>query len=188
MSRHNSVRNDELNPEHDENDIGLAHTSFLLGLGVCAFLEAALGMESGLVGEMARLLTLGEAHWGGGSANGKGNGGGRCAAGLEWEILNMDAVVLLGLTHALSASSTLLLFTHRTHIDLLAGVCEREWEHGHARCPTLIASRCLAQEEAERRERIRPAEGPVEELIVDGTVFGFGLFNLVFSVLPKKVQ
>ncbi|KAJ7098884.1 hypothetical protein C8R44DRAFT_888734 [Mycena epipterygia] len=74
------LHGDELNPEHDDHDvtalthgfdylftnqIGLTHTSFLLlGLGVCAFLEAALGMESGLVGEMARLLTLGEARAG----------------------------------------------------------------------------------------------------------------------------
>lgn len=31
-------------------------------------------------------------------------------------------------------------------------------------------------------------DGPVEELIVAGTAFGFGLFNLVFSLLPRKVQ
>jgi len=34
---------------------------------------------------------------------------------------------------------------------------------------------------------IRP-EGPVEELIVAGTAFGYGLFNLIFSLLPKRVQ
>jgi hypothetical protein len=32
------------------------------------------------------------------------------------------------------------------------------------------------------------ADGVVEDLIVSGTAFGFGLFNLVFSLLPKKVQ
>ena len=31
-------------------------------------------------------------------------------------------------------------------------------------------------------------DGPVEELVVSGTAFGYGLFNLVFSLLPKKVQ
>ncbi|PPQ84113.1 hypothetical protein CVT24_002376 [Panaeolus cyanescens] len=31
-------------------------------------------------------------------------------------------------------------------------------------------------------------DGPVEDLIVAGTAFGFGLFNLVFSLLPKKIQ
>ncbi|KAF5323694.1 hypothetical protein D9619_012882 [Psilocybe cf. subviscida] len=31
-------------------------------------------------------------------------------------------------------------------------------------------------------------DGPVEDLIVAGTAFGFGLFNLVFSLLPKKAQ
>ncbi|KAJ6492108.1 hypothetical protein C8R45DRAFT_990417 [Mycena sanguinolenta] len=50
------------------NQIALARTAFeadstpfRLGLGVCAFLEAALGMESGLMGEAARLLALSEA-------------------------------------------------------------------------------------------------------------------------------
>ncbi|KAJ7098863.1 hypothetical protein C8R44DRAFT_551359, partial [Mycena epipterygia] len=81
----------------------------LLDLGICAFLEAALGMESGLMGEAARLLTLSEAGvrkaaadakkaktggGGKGSTNGKGDGG----AGVG--ILNADADVLLGLTHA----------------------------------------------------------------------------------------
>ncbi|KIY72518.1 hypothetical protein CYLTODRAFT_417906 [Cylindrobasidium torrendii FP15055 ss-10] len=30
--------------------------------------------------------------------------------------------------------------------------------------------------------------GPVAELVIAGTAFGFGLFNLVFSLLPKGVQ
>ncbi|KAJ7722070.1 hypothetical protein DFH07DRAFT_698519, partial [Mycena maculata] len=68
----------------------------LLGLGVCAFLEAALGLESGLMPEAARLLTLSEA---GARRAAKKR---MMAAGLEWEILGADAVVLLGLMHALS--------------------------------------------------------------------------------------
>ncbi|KAG6825732.1 Mitochondrial outer membrane protein iml2, partial [Arthromyces matolae] len=31
-------------------------------------------------------------------------------------------------------------------------------------------------------------DGPVDNLIIAGTAFGYGLFNLVFSLLPKKVQ
>ena len=31
-------------------------------------------------------------------------------------------------------------------------------------------------------------DGPIEELILSGTAFGFGLFNLVFSLLPAKVK
>ncbi|KAJ6566715.1 hypothetical protein B0H19DRAFT_1257906 [Mycena capillaripes] len=33
-----------------------------------------------------------------------------------------------------------------------------------------------------------PAEGKMEEMVVAGTAFGFGPFNLGFSLLPKKVQ
>ncbi|CAK5283493.1 unnamed protein product [Mycena citricolor] len=45
-----------------------------------------------------------------------------------------------------------------------------------------------AREEEERWQRERPAEGPVEEMVVAGSAFGYGLFNLVFSLLPKRVQ
>jgi len=31
-------------------------------------------------------------------------------------------------------------------------------------------------------------DGPVEDLIVSGTACGFGLFNLIFSLLPKKAR
>ncbi|KAJ7098887.1 hypothetical protein C8R44DRAFT_888735 [Mycena epipterygia] len=45
-----------------------------------------------------------------------------------------------------------------------------------------------AQEEAERHEKVRSAEGAVEEMIAVGTAFSFGLFNLVFSLVLTKVQ
>jgi hypothetical protein len=75
----------------------------LLGLGVCSFLEAALGMESGLMTEATRLLTLSEA---GARRQAKlkpkfTRTKQRFPTGLEWEILGADAVVLLGLTNAL---------------------------------------------------------------------------------------
>ncbi|KAJ7098921.1 hypothetical protein C8R44DRAFT_747987 [Mycena epipterygia] len=168
----------------------------LLSVGICASLEAALGMESGLMGKAARLLALSEAGArkatadakmaktaGGckGSANGRGDGGGR---------FTPDAIVLLGLTHALSESAILhellpmhglehpsALYTPYAHGPPRR--CMRAWEHGHAHCPVPVASRCLTQEEAERCECVRPAEGPA---------FGFGLFNFMFSLLPKKVQ
>ncbi|KAJ7478229.1 hypothetical protein FB451DRAFT_996803, partial [Mycena latifolia] len=82
---------------------------YLLGLGVCVFVETALGVESGLMGEAARLHSLirtlsvqgGTAAAAGGVGEGRGDGGRCFAPGLEWEILNVDTVVLLGLAHAL---------------------------------------------------------------------------------------
>jgi len=38
--------------------------------------------------------------------------------GLEWEILNADAVVLLGLTHALRYGAILLIFTFNEPLSL----------------------------------------------------------------------
>jgi hypothetical protein len=73
-----------------------------LGLGVCAFLEAALSMESEKVAEASRCLTLSEA---GAKKQMKLTKGAksvtRFPAGLEWEILHADVVVLLGLSNAL---------------------------------------------------------------------------------------
>ncbi|KAG6816915.1 hypothetical protein H0H93_007636, partial [Arthromyces matolae] len=74
----------------------------LLGLGACAFMEAALGMETGLLAEASKCLSLSEA---GAKRQLKtatrSHSKHRFAPGLEYEILNADAVVLLGLTNAL---------------------------------------------------------------------------------------
>ncbi|OSX65485.1 hypothetical protein POSPLADRAFT_1134175, partial [Postia placenta MAD-698-R-SB12] len=76
-----------------------------LGLGVCAFLEAALGMETSLLAEAQRCLSLSEA----GSrkqlkAAKYAKPSTRFPPGTEWDLLNSDAVILLGLNHALSES------------------------------------------------------------------------------------
>jgi hypothetical protein len=81
-------------------------------------------MESGLMPETMRLLAASEAgakravadarrensnsnNTGKNGKSRKGDGGGRFAPGLEYEILQADAVVLLGVTHALSCVSHL---------------------------------------------------------------------------------
>lgn len=78
------------------NQIGPAKEAFadgdspfhLLGQGVCAFLEAALGMETGLMAEASRCLTLSEA---GARKKSKmareARGSHRFQPGLEWDIL-----------------------------------------------------------------------------------------------------
>jgi hypothetical protein len=95
------------------NDIDAAKKAFesedapfhLLGLGVVAFLQAALGMEMGLMEEATRCLTASEA-----GAKKQARAAKslpsihRFDAGIEWEVMHADAVVLLGLTHALSES------------------------------------------------------------------------------------
>lgn len=116
------------------NDIVTAREHFkkhddpfhMMGLGVCAFLEAALGMEvrdicwlcvrqltciikSGLMAEATRCLAISEAGARQQTRGAKSDMAyrGRFTHGLEWEILNADAVVLLGLTHALRHGRTL---------------------------------------------------------------------------------
>ncbi|KAF8891625.1 hypothetical protein CPB84DRAFT_1784122 [Gymnopilus junonius] len=220
----------------------------LMGLGVCAFLEAALGMEPKLMEEATRCLSLSEA----------GTRKQMCAPkphdltyqsrfpyGLEWEILNADAVVLLGLTHALSESymgylqcmyslnSAHSKFTKlyktvfpnglHTISTIEVGDTAPPSHVGLVHQPSLasissqssISSPGTPTSSISALPAIAPKasgffsrwssssspslplkkpslhiqqDGPVEDLIVGGTAFGFGLFNLVFSLLPKKVQ
>jgi hypothetical protein len=79
----------------------------LLGLGVVHFLQAALGMEEGLMPDAVASLTAAEA---GAKAaakatrSAKGSAPSRYPIGMEHEICQADAIVLLGLTQALSES------------------------------------------------------------------------------------
>ena len=110
-----------------------------LGLGVCAFLEAALGMEVRLplapsprircthspphqltlVAEANRLLALAEA---GAKKQAKATkaprGGARFPQGIEYELIHADTIILLGLTNAIrsvpSPSSSHFLFAPRS--------------------------------------------------------------------------
>ncbi|KAF6750566.1 mitochondrial outer membrane protein IML2 [Ephemerocybe angulata] len=275
------------------NDIDAAKTLFtgqddpfhLMGLGVCAFLEAVLGMETNVVTEASRCLALSEtasrkyAKNGVGAAKGKVYS--RFPAGMEWEILNADAVVLLGLTNAISESYMGYLqcmyalnnahskFTklyktvfpaglpeiespssspttsapptaslappqdlhHKSSVSSLASAASRLSSKSSDPTPGYLAattpgtptgaltptssvgkgffSRWMGASNAaaaasepalhspsrgKKGHAGHPHEtrgfedGPVEELIVSGTAFGYGLFNLVFSLLPKKVQ
>ncbi|KAJ3508360.1 hypothetical protein NLJ89_g5802 [Agrocybe chaxingu] len=219
----------------------------LMGLGVCAFLEAALGMEAGLMTEASRCLALSEA----GARKQMRvpkprdlNFHSRFTYGLEWEILNADAVVLLGLTHALSESymGYLQCILYKTVFpagipedsplkplpDTLSPTTSRPQVSpahpaaslGHKSSATSLASsistsnntppnpeppkatssffaRWVSSAAAAASTPTLPLQtvnsavapdGPVEDLIVAGTAFGYGLFNLVFSLLPKKIQ
>ncbi|KIM31719.1 hypothetical protein M408DRAFT_20945 [Serendipita vermifera MAFF 305830] len=75
----------------------------LLGLGSTIFLQACLGMESGVVAEAVKALNEAEAA---ARAQLKSSKSAksltRFPPGTEWEILHADAVVLQGLTNALS--------------------------------------------------------------------------------------
>ncbi|PFH46707.1 hypothetical protein AMATHDRAFT_69254 [Amanita thiersii Skay4041] len=214
------------------NDIASAREVFegnddsfhLLGLGVCAFLEAALGMESAVMEDAATSLAAAEAGAKKQLKQAKSCSTTRFPPGLEWEILIADATVLSGLVHALSESymgyiqclyslnsahskftklyrtvfpsgleghETPLRPHNRSSISLRsAPPTPRSASGGLFSRLTGSTFNSLtggALSEPQTPKLILP-DGPVEELIVAGTAFGYGLFNLVFSVLPKKVQ
>ncbi|TRM65852.1 hypothetical protein BD626DRAFT_546289 [Schizophyllum amplum] len=140
-----------------------------LGFGVCAFLEAALGMETSRMAEAGKSLAAAEA-------------GAKKLKGVEWEVVAADAVVLQGLVHALSESYMgyaqclyALNSAHSRFAKLFASVFPNGLDAPHqpvSRKPSSVFR--WSKEEA-------PAPPPapaVDGLIAAGTAFGYGLFNL----------
>ncbi|KAH9843146.1 outer membrane protein Iml2/Tetratricopeptide repeat protein 39 [Rhodofomes roseus] len=219
-----------------------------LGLGVCAFLEAALGMETALLAEAQRCLSLSEA----GSkkqlkASKYAKRTTQFPPGTEWELLNSDAVILLGLNHALSesymgylqclyslnsahskftklyktvyphgldayatpatspprsntpsvassaASSTLSVASTSTTtpsapasiLSRRSGFFSRFTGGASASTPSSLSPSMTS---LSLETRVHAERGSVDELILSGTAFGYGLFNLVFSLLPAKIR
>ncbi|KAI6115400.1 outer membrane protein Iml2/Tetratricopeptide repeat protein 39 [Pisolithus croceorrhizus] len=199
----------------------------LMGLGVCAFLKAALGMEPELMEDAVKCLTLAEQ---GARKRMKlaksSTPSHRFQSGIEWEVLHTDTIVLLGLTHALSES-------YKGYLQ-----CLYELNSAHSKFNKLFktlypngldayATPSQATPAASRRPSEKslqyvkatptisvrtsgffarwtglgavtpmpvlgtitnPTNGPIEELILSGAAFGYGLFNLVLSLLPAKIR
>ncbi|KAK1233739.1 Mitochondrial outer membrane protein iml2 [Marasmius sp. AFHP31] len=214
----------------------------LVGMAACVFLEAALGMETAQMTEASKILAQAE------MASRKQTGKPRAAPcrfpeGLEMEILNADAVILLGITHALSESYMGYLqcmyslnSAHSKFTKLyktvfpsgLEGYSTPATSPGPSRAPSQLdlkevasaikpslkpkaSSSSLSSAPVPKKsssffgrwtssgtstpntltvptETAFPPDGPIEDMIVCATAFGYGLFNLVFSLLPKKVQ
>ncbi|CAE6427548.1 unnamed protein product [Rhizoctonia solani] len=229
----------------------------LLGLGVVDFLKAALGMEEDLMPGAVKSLTDAEA---GSKAAAKatrlvkGNAPSRYPVGMEHEICQADATVLLGLTQALSESYMGYLqcmYSLNSAHGKFSKMYKQVFPHGlgpygtPAQTPsvsrkpstanvalsvpvsgtqtpasgTSSAASSIANGKtgastpvskpsggflsrltskvtqstpslttAPSDNGVLVPEGPIEELIVAGAAFGYGLFNLVFSLLPNKVK
>ncbi|KAG1731945.1 outer membrane protein Iml2/Tetratricopeptide repeat protein 39 [Suillus lakei] len=212
------------------NDIDAAQKAFqsedtpfhLLGLGVVAFLQAALGMEMGLMDEATRCLAASEA---GAKKQARAAkslpSNHRFEAGMEWEVMHADAVVLLGLTHALGESYRgylqCFLRFHSAHSKFnklftrmvsnptqlqRQPLCHRARGSDGSLRSSVIQSKPTAAPKSGFFSRwfapsssvaapgtiTNPPSGPVEELVLSGTAFGYGLFNLVLSLLPAKIR
>ncbi|KAF5347916.1 hypothetical protein D9756_010118 [Leucocoprinus leucothites] len=215
-----------------------------LGLGVCAFLEAALGMETQAIEEANRCLTFAEAGTRKYTNTRQQVENHRFHPGVEWEILNADAVVLLGLCHALSETymgylqclyslnSAHSKFTKlfkavfpngvdsylpsppetpaavsrqssfnasvsyssassaATSTSTLPAPPETAPSPKRGFFSRLTTASTPALTAAHHRPHLHPAkpDGPVDDLVIAGTAFGYGLFNLIFSLLPKRIQ
>ncbi|KAG6334988.1 hypothetical protein ID866_4102 [Astraeus odoratus] len=177
----------------------------LMGRGVCAFLKAALGMEPELMEAATHSLALSEQ---GAKKYMKlarsSSSGHRFQPGIEWEVLHTDAVVLLGLTHALRLFKTL----YPNGLDAYATpgnpspMASRQPSKGSLRsaAESLLPVRssgffarwtgfgAVSTPTPALGTPGHPLNGPVEELILSGAAFGYGVFNLVLSLLPTRVR
>ncbi|KAG8697176.1 hypothetical protein FRC08_006689 [Ceratobasidium sp. 394] len=238
----------------------------LLGLGVVNFLQAALGMEEGLMPDAVASLTAAEAGAkvaAKATRSAKGSAPSRYPVGMEHEICQADAIVLLGLTQALSESYMGYLqcmYSLNSAHGKFGKMYKQVFPHGlgsygtPAQTPLMSrqasavnlttnstpagsndsalptpssgtssaassiingktgttpvmpiptargvggffgrltgksSSQITLSAPATPIDRNIVPDGPIEELIVAGAAFGFGLFNLVFSLLPNKVK
>lgn len=210
----------------------------LLGYGACAFLQAAVSLEAGLIAEASSLLEQAEAGAKRHLKNSKVHKQtGRFPASTEWELIYSDCTILLGLTQALSESymgylqclyslnnahtryAKLYKIVFPNGLDAydtpsasnassrqgsLLSVAARQALSSPATPTSTVSassksssffsllglSRAATPSGATTPTSVfAPAEdGPIEDLIVSGTAFGHGLFNLVLSLLPAKVK
>ncbi|KAH7889192.1 outer membrane protein Iml2/Tetratricopeptide repeat protein 39 [Phlebopus sp. FC_14] len=201
----------------------------LMGLGVCAFLKAAVGLELDLMEEATACLALSEA---GAKKQIKlakaSTSPHRFSPGMEWEVIHSDAVLLLGLTHALNESykgylqclyelnsahskftklfktlypngldayatpgQTPLPSRKASNRSLRSSVTQATVSSVSARSPGFFA-RWTGFASTSSTPVVgtiaNPPNGPIEELILSGAAFGFGLFNLAVSLLPVRVK
>ncbi|KAG9313319.1 hypothetical protein JVU11DRAFT_5623 [Chiua virens] len=198
----------------------------LIGLGVCAFLKAALGMEPELMDDATQCLEASQA----GSKKfmklaKSYKPSHRFTPGIEWEVLHTDAVLLLGLTHALSESykgylQCLYEFNsaHSKFTKLFKTLYPNGLDEYATPGQTPMSSRqgsiynvkaSVAQISVQSRPsgflarwgftsptspppmpgtKTNPSNDEIEELILSGAAFGYGLFNLVLSLLPARAR
>lgn len=214
-----------------------------IGLGSVIFLQAALGMEQGVMDEAVKALAEAESSTRAQAKRAsttKSNGGvsTRFPPGTEWEILHADAVVLHGMTHSLSEtyygylqSIYALNSAHSKFTKLHKLVFPRGIEAYKTQDKSALSSPDSSSPPTEKSSETNtpssvsinsststttpskprllgrllglksasssttlvtpeeaPLNGPIEEMIVAGAAFGYGLFNLVLSFLPAKLR
>ncbi|KAF8522203.1 outer membrane protein Iml2/Tetratricopeptide repeat protein 39 [Hysterangium stoloniferum] len=206
----------------------------LMGLGCVVFLQAALGMEACLMVEATSLLTQAEIKAKKEAKAQKNRNNSqmrRFPPGLDFEVLQADAILLLGITQALTESYTGYIqcmcscgsahtkFTRIYNVVFPDGI-----EAFASLSSTPVQSRQASMNDVSLLtpstpsststvpsgnrsgffgrwipasskpvspapvSTLLPADGPVEELIIAGAAFGYGLFNLILSLLPVKIR
>ncbi|KAG9004430.1 hypothetical protein FRB94_002374 [Tulasnella sp. JGI-2019a] len=208
-----------------------------MGLGTVIFLQAALGMEEGFMAEATKILTQADASVKQAVKTQGKKSNTRFPVGTEFEILQADLVLLLGLTQALNESYmgyVKCLYSLNSAHGSFSKIFKRVFPTGLEGYSHMSASPAVSRKPSAASLRtqntasgvsslavsvpVSPAqrggllgrfalstpsspivsgtttptliepEGHLEELIFYGAAFGFGMFNLIFSLLPTKIR
>ncbi|KAF8328512.1 hypothetical protein F5887DRAFT_1007566 [Amanita rubescens] len=176
----------------------------LLGMATCSFLEAVMSMEDADVSNASTSLDASfqlSTRYRNAS---KLPSASRFPTGLEWDVLVADATVLSGLVNVFSETYAgyfrcvmSLLNARSKFTKLYNTVFPNGLDSDHV--PLTVggggppSNNSLFRFISSSKDRGGSTEpfipqGPLEEFIVSGTAFGFGLFNLALSLLPRTAR
>ncbi|KAH7107708.1 hypothetical protein BKA62DRAFT_684189 [Auriculariales sp. MPI-PUGE-AT-0066] len=188
-----------------------------MGTAVCLFLQAALGAESDLLAAATQALSEVDVSVKAQVLSAKGQQSSRYGAGLEWDVVRADAAVLTGLSQAIGETYMgymqcmySLNKAHSQFTKLFKTVFPDGLSHYSSSVPKArsapssttdvnatiapssarkgLFSRWLTPNTSTDNLANLNFEPQLEEFIVSGTAYGYGLFNLVFSLLPARVK
>jgi len=189
----------------------------ITGLGIVCFIQAILGLEEELMPEAAELLSKAEqsskAALKAAKAQATGTPKGAFPPGLEWEILQADAVVFNGLVNALNESyvgmvkALYALYNANSRFNKLfkavfpAGIPSTGDSTTSSAMETPIpkpaalgivgrlgSSFSRPSSRPSTPSSPLPTNGMIDSFILAGAAFGFGLFTLAMSLLPPRVR
>ena len=87
-----------------------------------------------------------------------------------------------------ASSTTILPAVPESEPDLKPPICQKRSLFSRLTSGSNASTPALTATHHRPHLHPRKPDGPVDDLVIAGTAFGYGLFNLVFSLLPKRIQ
>ncbi|KAI6010345.1 hypothetical protein EDC04DRAFT_3145978 [Pisolithus marmoratus] len=159
----------------------------LMLLGGCMFLKAALGMEPELMEDSLKCFTLAKQIARKHMKHAKTSTS--ChhfQPGIEWEVIQADATVFLGLIRTNSKSHKGYYLRALYELNSAHSKFNKLFKTLYPNGLDVYAT--PSQPTPVLHTTTNPPSRSVEEFILSGAAFGYGLFTLVLSLLPTKIR